>query len=405
MKLNDLHRLMGDGVTQQVLAGNIGGLVASAADVGTYSRFAMDYGGALINKALDQGGAGVQQVLDTIGAGQGFNISGVIGLVFAAIGRIVKSISSAGEETQRNWSIARTTYLSACFGVRQVPEMPMVLCGGDGKDKAGGGAGCYRFVRPGAAEDRCVPYYDALSWVSPLKPGEAADWSPLPAFLSPYRLPMGRESAKGENDNGQVGYSFSDVCTDAALLLLDAGSQDCGDYRFSPAGWPRLSICWAWAWPLTCPSRICNKVGRSSDFTVERSVAGLFLLPTAQHLQTRMSDVRESERLLRNAMAVYYPDAAELAPGIWRIIPNGKLPLGFGASRASFEALADALHRVQMFKRTRAIISANMSSLPDELWPYVGSDFKGGLTVGDAPQPAWKQGAKPEVKYAGDEDA
>jgi len=393
---------MGDGVTSQVLAGNVGGLVASAADVGTYSRFAMDYGGALINKALTDGGAGVQQVLDTIAAGQGFNISGVIGLVFAAIGRIVKSISSAGEETQRNWGIARTTYLAACFGVRQVPDMPMVLCGGDGKDRAGGGAGCYRFVRPGSAEDRCVPYYDALSWVSPLQAGQPVGWSPLPAFLSPYLLPMGKNSEKGEPDNGQVGYAFSDFCTDSALLLLDAGKQDCGDYRFSPAGWPRLSICWSWAWPMTSPPRMCGKTGRSSDFEVERSVAGLFLLPTAQHLQTRMADVRESERLLRSAMAVYYPDAVEFAPGIWRIVPNGKLPI---PKPASFEGLANALHRVHMFKRTRAIISANMSSLPDELWPYLGSDFKGGLTVGDAPQPAWKQGAKPQVVYAGDEDA
>jgi len=402
-KLNDLHRLLGDGVQQQVLAGNISGLVGAASEAGNSSTFAYQYGGALLASAVEQGGAGVKLALETVNGGS-FNISGVIGLVFAAIGRIVKSISNAGEETQRNWELARVTYLSACYGVRQVNELPMVLCGGDGKDVAGGGAGCYRFARPGAAEDRCVPYFDELLYVTDPVKNYPGGGSPLPAFLVPYRLPLWKESAADEPERWGVGYGMPDICESAPLLLLDTGKQDCGDQRFHPNGLPRLTICWAWAWPMTCPPRMCGKIGRAADATVERSIAGLYLLPTAQHVQTRLADVRESERLLRVAMAVYYPNARELAPGVWR---DASMPVQSPLSKASFESLAGALYRVHMFKRTRAIIVANLKDLPDEVWPFLGDDFGGGWggnTYGDCPQPEYKLGAKPVVVYNGDDE-
>jgi hypothetical protein len=320
-------------------------------------------------------GAGLQtaqsalKFLETL---QGGDATSIVGIVLAAIKGVVNSITKAADQREKNYAEARLWYLANVRGIRLAGKLRNFW--GSGGDKYNG---YWRFPRASVAEDRPVPYWDPLGTSDNLPPWLVPDpWSPL----SPSRWPT-----KGYAPWPEIGNWLPDTCTN--WFQIGLGAECGGAYnRIDGAAVPvknPVIMAWPWAYPICSPARLAGKWGKFSKGP-EDAIAGLYMLPTPQHILTEAWQVADSKAMLLRALWRWFPKAYEAAPGDWRNLgvdtPSGPFVVGFDCDPpcggpidkngdpnpvgVPFSALAAALSRIQGFETCRAAILEHPELLP-----------------------------------------
>lgn len=330
------------------------------------------------------------QVFESLVAG---DATSIVGIVVTAIKGVVNSITQAADQREKNWAEARLWYLANVRWIRQASKLKNFW--GSGGDKYNG---YWRFPRASVAEDRPVPYWDPLGtsgnmpgWLipdpwSPSNPSRWPDknWPPWPA----------------------VGNWLPESCENWSQISLGASCS--GAYNRDAEGvkyavkHPTI-MAWPWAWPLSSPARLAGKWSKLSKGP-EDVVAGLYMLPSPQHILTPAQAVADSKKILLLAMKRWFPLAYEAAPGDWRntgrerpigpwvigvdckpedkcggiLDPNGD----YNVPGVNFTELASALARIAGFERCRAAILERPDLMPQELRAMLkeNPDFKGANT-------------------------
>lgn len=333
------------------------------------------------------------QALDFIAQLKVGDPASIIGAVVTAIKGIVNSITNAAEQRAINYANARCWYLANARGIRVASKL---------KAFYGDRGGYFRFPRASVAKDAALPYWDPLG---------TDDM--LPRWLVPY----GWTDPSSVIQWPAVGNWLPRDCTN--WFNVNLGADCAGAYLYVkgeavPVPHPTI-VAWPWAWPLTCPARIAGLWNKTSNAELEKAVAGLYMLPTPQHIATAAADVAVSKALIKLALLRLYPGAYEAAPGYWLTKGEKRYPTGPWSKNLStdpkvrggivgpdgsptaagqtFEAYANALARIQGWEVCRAAILEAPHLLPTELRELlVGNpDFAGADT--DKPE---RVGRKPE---------
>lgn len=343
-------------------------------------------------------GAGISKLTNTLKVFEDLRAgdpTSVIGIVVAAIKAIVNSITKAAEKRERNYAEARLWYLGNARGVRVATKLKNFF--GDG-----GQGGDWRYPRASAAKDRAVPYWDPLG-----TSGNMPDW------LVPY----GWASGSKQFSWPAVGNWLPDDCTnwpDISLGATCSGAHNwVGDEKV-PVKHPTI-VCWPWAYPLTCPSRVAGLWGKASQGP-EAVVAGLYMLPTPQHIATYEGDVAASKDIILSALNRWFPQAYEAAPGDWRNTgveyPTGPYSKDFetgtpdyrkAAPGVPFTLLATALSRIHGFEVCRQAIIEAPWLLPQDLRALLkgNTDFDGVPMTNGSGQQNGEKGSLPSDPSSG----
>lgn len=337
--------LLSSGTQNQILA--TGALPTKIEILGAATNQATELGVALLGSDV----FAVFDALKTITNNNGSTGASLalVQVVIAAIRAVVRSIETGGELTQQNFTAARVKLIStprALVNMASLPPVGRLKNGATIPDQA---PGTFLFVRGKgkAVNDRWIPYVD-----------------PLPSVIPELFWPKAVKRSDA--------WSLPKECTEWDLILLDTGKQDC-QAHVTDAEKP--SVNWPWAWPMTSPMRVAGFPGGMGDVAAEQTAANLYLLPTPQHVQTRLEDVLESETIIRRAMQVFYATAVEAAPGTWvqRITEISGTPPT--KPKPDFQSLAIALKRIHDFKRVRLALQQGRDYWPLELTFNAGPDF------------------------------
>lgn len=270
----------------------------------------------------------------------------IIGAVVAAIKSIVSALKKGAAQRELNYATARVGYLAEARGVRLASK----LTGYQGCP-----GGFWNYPRAGIAKDHCVPIWDPLG-----TPGN------LPAWMVPYGWAKGPPNPWWpDGSKSPVGNGLPDVCYDWEDINFDTGDSDC-----SVDANKIVIVAWPWAWPLSCPLRAAGSFLRFSKGP-ESVVAAQYMLPTPQHVLTRMSDVAESKRIITAALKWWWPKAYEAAPGTWLNNGGPRQTQGYDpknpGSGTTFDNYALALSRIHGFERCRAAMLADRDLVPEDV--------------------------------------
>jgi len=330
-----------------------------------------------LGRDLAANAANVLEVLEDLPDG---DATSIIGVVVAAIKGIVSAIRKAAAQREINYAEARTSLIANVRGVVPVDSL---------RSFGGGRAGDWTFPRASVAEDKHIPYWDPIGILDSNLPAEFWPYKNLPAFQpipgalpGAFDMPAGNWLTDGCENWNQISLGADCSGPYTRVLGMKVFIRDILNGKNKVAGIPPITtIAWPWAWPLTCPSRAIGNWTKYSKGP-EEATAGLYMLPTIQHVLTREADVNESERILMLALKRFYPEAYLAQRGDWRTTgPDSNTTIPFARLQfnkrdgeymgnvggPSFAALAVSLARIDGFRRCREAMRQNPEALPVEL--------------------------------------